>query len=114
MKTSILLLILFTFTSISFGKEPLFVFIEYDPWAMVIGSDSPSFVIYSDSSVIFLQSYEDVKKRKKGKGFKLYSTKLNDSLFNRFENTFLDRAEIDKLREHYNLVNGVESHLKKA
>ncbi|QDH34899.1 hypothetical protein [Porphyrobacter sp. YT40] len=33
--------------------EPLIVYIETDPWAMVIGSDSPRFVLYEDGTVIY-------------------------------------------------------------
>lgn len=33
--------------------EPLLVVIEEDPWAMVIGSDSPKFALYDDGVVIY-------------------------------------------------------------
>jgi hypothetical protein len=33
--------------------EPVIVYIETDPWAMVIGSDSPRFVLYDDGTVIY-------------------------------------------------------------
>ena len=32
---------------------PVIVYIETDPWAMVIGSDSPRFVLYDDGTVIY-------------------------------------------------------------
>lgn len=35
------------------GAEPLVVLIAYDPWAMVIGSDTPRFVLYDDGVVIY-------------------------------------------------------------
>jgi hypothetical protein len=35
------------------GAEPVIVYIETDPWAMVIGSDSPQFVLYDDGTVIY-------------------------------------------------------------
>lgn len=108
MKTTILLVFLLTLSANAFGKEPLFAFVEYDPWSIVIGSDSPSFVIYSDRTVIFLQSYENDRNRKKGKGFKFYSTKLNDSLFTVFERSFLNRVEIEKFKNHYDLVQGYD------
>lgn len=34
-------------------SEPVIVYIETDPWAMVIGSDSPHFVLYDDGTVIY-------------------------------------------------------------
>lgn len=33
--------------------KPVIVYIETDPWAMVIGSDSPRFVLYDDGTVIY-------------------------------------------------------------
>jgi hypothetical protein len=33
--------------------EPIVVLIQYDPWAMVIGSDSPMFVLYDDGTAIY-------------------------------------------------------------
>jgi hypothetical protein len=33
--------------------EPVIVYIETDPWAMVIGSDSPRLVLYDDGMVIY-------------------------------------------------------------
>jgi hypothetical protein len=33
--------------------KPSFVLIEYNPWAMVIGADSPSFALYDDGTIIF-------------------------------------------------------------
>lgn len=33
--------------------RPVAVLITYDPWAMVIGSDSPSIVVYDDGTIIF-------------------------------------------------------------
>jgi hypothetical protein len=39
--------------------DPVFALIEYNPWAMVMGADSPSFVLYEDSTVIFLRKESD-------------------------------------------------------
>lgn len=35
------------------GAEPLLVLVEYDPWAMVIGSDTPKLALYDDGVVIY-------------------------------------------------------------
>lgn len=35
------------------GPRPLVVMLETDPWLMVIGSDTPSFVLYEDGQVIW-------------------------------------------------------------
>lgn len=40
------------------GPRPLIVWLENDPWRMVIGSDSPTFALYEDGQVIFLKEDE--------------------------------------------------------
>lgn len=40
------------------GPRPLAVMIETNPWLMVIGSDTPSFVLYEDGQVIFREKSE--------------------------------------------------------
>jgi hypothetical protein len=35
------------------GPKPLIVMLEANPWLMVIGSDSPSFALYDDGTVIY-------------------------------------------------------------
>ena len=40
---------------------PLFVLIEYNPWQMVIGSDSPTFALYNNGLVIFQKGREEKK-----------------------------------------------------
>lgn len=45
-----------------YGPEnplPKIVLIEYDPWRMVIGSDSPTFVLYQNGQVIYTRETED-------------------------------------------------------
>lgn len=37
------------------GPKPLAVLIQSDPWAMVIGSDTPRVAIYENGRVIFVQ-----------------------------------------------------------
>lgn len=39
--------------------KPIFILVENDPWNMVIGSDSPTFALYDDGSVIFLERSGD-------------------------------------------------------
>jgi len=35
------------------GTQPLVLLTEYNPWAMVIGSDSPTFALYANGTVIY-------------------------------------------------------------
>jgi hypothetical protein len=37
------------------GTEPLVLLTEYNPWAMAIGSDTPTFALYADGTVIYWQ-----------------------------------------------------------
>lgn len=37
------------------AREPLLIVLERNPWLMVIGSDSPTFALYDDGTVIFLR-----------------------------------------------------------
>ncbi|NYF51351.1 hypothetical protein [Tunturiibacter gelidoferens] len=37
------------------GLQPIVLLTEYNPWAMAIGSDSPSFALYVDGTVIYWQ-----------------------------------------------------------
>lgn len=79
-KNLIIVGILVTLPLYCFGADPkpLFVLIEYDPWAMVIGSDNPTFALYVDGTVIF-------KKEDKQGEHSYYSAKLAspDSLISR-------------------------------
>jgi hypothetical protein len=43
------------------GPRPLAVLIDTDPWRMVIGSDTPSFVLYEDGQVIYRNRTEKKK-----------------------------------------------------
>jgi hypothetical protein len=35
------------------GTQPLLLLTEYNPWAMVVGSDSPTFALYADGTAIY-------------------------------------------------------------
>src|SRR5215468_8247527 len=37
------------------GPKPMAVLIQTDPWAMVMGADTPRVAVYEDHSVIFLK-----------------------------------------------------------
>jgi hypothetical protein len=37
-------------------RKPLVLLYEYNPWAMVLGSDSPAFALYDDGLLIFIAS----------------------------------------------------------
>ncbi|MFK7887857.1 MAG: hypothetical protein AB8G16_13435 [Gammaproteobacteria bacterium] len=41
-----------TASTVSPGAAPEFVILEYDPWRMLVGSDSPTFALYANREVI--------------------------------------------------------------
>jgi len=41
------------------GPKPIAVFIQTDPWAMVMGSDTPRVAVYEDGTVLFLKKHKD-------------------------------------------------------
>lgn len=59
------LVILFALLQIgAFAQEkarPLVMLTEYNPWAMVVGSDTPSFVLYDDGTLIYWGERDQAK-----------------------------------------------------
>jgi hypothetical protein len=53
MKRIVLISMLFWISSTTSANEILISLYEHDPWRMVIGSDSPTFVLYEDGQTIF-------------------------------------------------------------
>jgi hypothetical protein len=65
------------------GPKPIAVFIQSDPWAMVIGSDTPRVAIYENGDVIFAK-------------------KVNDRFA--YHHVTLDKNELAKVREQFKPV----------
>lgn len=59
------------------GPKPLAVLIQTDPWAMVMGADTPRIAVYEDGTVIFLKGSKD--------GASYYYTKLSETAFSGFK-----------------------------
>jgi hypothetical protein len=67
------------------GTEPVVLLTEYNPWAMAIGSDTPTFALYEDGTVIYWQG-----DRRSGR---YVTAKLTQTQVSRLlEATHLDRA----------------------
>lgn len=69
------------------GPKPIAVFIQTDPWAMVIGADTPRVAVYEDGEVVFVKK---VKERRV------------------YHHVTLDKAGLAKLREHFKPVLAVK------
>ena len=78
------------------GPKPLVVLIQSDPWAMVIGADTPRVVVYDDGTLIFLkQSGDSASYHQKN----LSATELSD-----LRKRLVPTLELKDLKRSYNLV----------
>src|SRR5206468_11770666 len=72
------------------GTKPIAVLIQSDPWAMVMGADTPRVAVYEDGTVIF------VKKSRKSASYHqkdLSATELSD-----FKKRLTPTADLKDLR----------------
>src|SRR5713101_6378694 len=72
------------------GFQPLVMLTEFNPWAMVVGSDSPTFVLYENGTVIYLNEHRYV------------SAKLTRAEADAFVSS-LGREGLTKLRDSYTI-----------
>jgi hypothetical protein len=72
------------------GLQPLVMLTEFNPWAMVVGSDSPTFVLYENGTVIYLKERKYV------------SAKLTQAEVDAFVSG-LGRDSLAKLRDSYTI-----------
>jgi hypothetical protein len=82
------------------GTEPLVLLTEYNPWAMVIGSDTPTFALYTDGTVIYWQG-----DRTTGKYVVAHLTRALVSRW--LEATHLDNA--DQFKSCYSIFEGTDA-----
>jgi hypothetical protein len=79
------------------SPKPLFVLTEYDPWRMVIGSDSPTFALYDNGLVIYVG--ED------SEGNPAYlSTQLDTKVFNKLREALTADKEFFALDSYYDIA----------
>jgi hypothetical protein len=78
--------------------KPSFVLVEYNPWAMVIGADSPTFALYDDGTVIYWKSV--------GRGGKYLSAKLTGQEVSELLKKINPQA-IEVLNNHYEPAAGI-------
>ena len=78
------------------GPKPIAVLIQTDPWAMVMGADTPRVALYEDGMVIFLkESGKSWNYRRKD----LSATELAD-----FKKRLTPTAQMKGLKRSYNLL----------
>jgi len=82
-----------TLTLSAAAPKPLLVVVEQNPWLMVIGSDSPTFVLYNDGTLIYLRSKPTPEEP-------FHRRTVSDSARTKRE---LIPYDISKMAEHYEL-----------
>lgn len=81
------------------GSEPLILLTEYNPWAMSVGSDTPTFALYTDGTTIYWEG-----DRRSGK---YVVTHLSKSQVNELlAASHLDKAT--QFHDCYDLVNSTD------
>ena len=78
------------------GPTPVGVFIQTNPWAPVIGSNSPRFALYEDATVIFLKNDQGVNL--------YYQAQLSHSTFVELQVRLQGVARLPGLRPSYNMA----------
>ena len=82
------------------GTEPLILLTEYNPWAMAVGFDTPTFALYVDGTVIYSQG-----DRTSGKYVTAHLTQTQVS-------HWLEAAHLDKLdqfKDCYSIFDGTDA-----
>jgi hypothetical protein len=77
------------------GPKPVAVLIQTDPWAMVIGADSPRVAVYEDRVVIFF--------RKSKEGGTYHYRKLSEAEFSDIEKHLAPVVGLKELKHFYSL-----------
>jgi hypothetical protein len=77
------------------GPTPIFVYIQTDPWAMILGSDTPRIALYEDGELIF-QSKVDQK-------FVYRHHRLDAVQLHQFQQQLAPLAGLKHLRYWYNI-----------
>src|SRR5262245_7927315 len=81
--------------------EPLAVLIEHNPWAMVIGADTPRVSLYADGTVIRLEP------RGKQTPSQLMVSRLTEAELAKVKNEIHPTADFWQLKERYNVMPNV-------
>lgn len=76
----------------------IFVQIDYNPWAMVIGADTPTFALYDDRTIIYW--------KKEGRAGKYMSAKITDSEMSQVLEKINSR-EFYSLEKRYEPAHGI-------
>lgn len=81
------------------GPKPVAVFIEQNPWLMVIGSDTPRVTVYDNGDVIFL--------KKSGDEYSMRIAKLSPTELSQLEQKWAPLFET-KLKRDYSLSDATD------
>jgi hypothetical protein len=80
------------------GPRPLAVLIETNPWLMVIGSDTPTVVIYDDGQLIYI-------KKEKDKSFSYFYKQLAREELEAVKKKMVSFGDLSKIGKYYELTD---------
>src|ERR1041385_2103789 len=78
------------------GPKPIAVLIQTDPWAMVMGADTPRIAVYEDGTVIFLKI--------SGKSPSYHQKDLSATELTDFKKRLTPTVHLKDLKRSYNLL----------
>jgi hypothetical protein len=78
------------------GPKPIAVLIQSDPWAMVMGADTPRVAVYEDGTVIFL--------KKSGKSASYHEKDLSAAELSDLKKRLMPTFGLKDLKRFYNLA----------
>jgi hypothetical protein len=77
------------------GPKPIAVFIQTDPWAMLIGADTPRIAVYEDGTVLFL--------KRSGEKASYHQKSLSATELSAFKKRLKPAADLKDLKRFYNV-----------
>jgi hypothetical protein len=86
------------------GPKPLAVFIQTDPWAMVLGADTPRVAVYENGEVVFV--------KKVGERFAYHHVKLTAKGLAALKARLAPALAVKDLKPWYNIAPGVTDQPK--
>ena len=82
------------------GPRPIAVLMQTNPWLMVIGSDTPRLVIYSEGEVVYLQMNQ-------GQGPQYVCKQLTEDELETIRKKLISFGDYSSVKRHYNLAPNV-------
>ena len=82
------------------GPKPVAVFTEFNPWLMVIGSDTPRVAVYENGDVVFI--------KKVGEGYAYHATKLTPAQLAELEGRWQTVFDVTPPKDGYDVSQATD------